>query len=255
MKFFLVIFCCFIALDLFAQSSVAIEADLLKSFKKIDTWRDKESADTTGNLILPEQLGNANEFFAEKLQAYAAKYPVTITYPFSLLVKDDLDISTSTDGLFRIYSWDTWTGGTMHFFENVMQYKAGAVTKAIIDTPKGDGDNRPNYYKMYTFKANSKSYYLAVYLFIGSTIDLQEGVRIFTIENGRLKDAKLIKTHSALHSDLSYSVHSNSYDRPKINFDNATNTIYLPLIDGNNNFTGRFILYKFTGQYFEMVKN
>jgi hypothetical protein len=43
--------------------------------------------------------------------------------------------------------------------------------------------------------------------------------------------------------------------RPRPYFDEKTNTIYLPLVDSNNQMTNKFILYKFTGQYFERVKN
>ena len=259
MRYFLVICCCFMAFDLLAQNPASIEADLLKSFKKIDYCRDKEYNDTTGTWV--DSLEKSNNVFAKKLQAYVTKYPATITYPFGSLAKENLDISTSADGLFRIYSWDTWTGGTMHFFENVMQYKSGATVKAIIDTPKGDGDNRPNYNKMYTFKMNGKAYYISAFLYIGSSKDVAEGVHIFTIENGKLTDAKLIKTHSGLHSELSYgydfgSVVNIDYDkRPRTRFDSATNIIYLPLVDGNNQMTNQFIQYKFTGQYFERVKN
>ena len=252
MKLFLLFCCCFIASDLLAQSTKSFEPDLLRSFKKIAYWRDNQYSDTTGTLV--DSLANANNVFAKKLKHYSEKFPLSITNSFDSL-KEYLYISTSADGLFRIYSWDTWTGGTMHFFENVMQYKSGTITKAIIDTPKEEGDSRPNYYKMYTFKANGKSCYLAVYLFIGSSIDIAEGIHIYTIEKGKLVDVKLIKTHSGLHGDLSYEVQTNSYDRPRIHFDSATKTVYLPLVDEDNNFTSKFIQYKFTGQYFERVGN
>ncbi|MGZ3766426.1 MAG: hypothetical protein ACXVB0_15600 [Mucilaginibacter sp.] len=259
MKFFLIICCCFITSNLFAQNLKAIEADLLRSFKTIDYWRDKSYTEADGPL--GDSLERSNDIFGEKLQGYVIKYPKTISYPFNSLVKNHLDISTSADGLFRIYSWDTWTGGTMHFFESVMQYKSGSNFKAIIDTTKFEGDVRPNYHDLFTFKANGKAYYLAVYLSIASTIEVADGIHIFTIDNGNLTDAKIIKTHSGLHSEL-----ENDYDfrsvvnieygkRPKPRFDEKTNTIYLPLVDGNYKMTNKFILYKFTGQYFEKVKN
>ncbi|MDB5153517.1 MAG: hypothetical protein JWR54_2268 [Mucilaginibacter sp.] len=132
---------CFIAPDnLFAQSPKSIETDLLKSFKKIDYWDQQRSKDTT--MAWSDSLEKANNVFAKKLKVYIQKYPATVTYPFNSLVKEHLEISSSTDGLFRIYSWDTETGGTMHFFENVMQYKSGTPINAVIDTPKSEGDNR-----------------------------------------------------------------------------------------------------------------
>jgi hypothetical protein len=149
----------------------------------------------------------------------------------------------------------------MHFFENVMQYKSGAATKIIIDTPKGEGDNRPNYHKLYTFRANGKSFYLTVYLDIGSSKDITEGIHIYTIENGNLQDANLIKTYSGFFSDVSYSydfgsvVNIDYNKRPAIRFDNTSNTIYLPMVYGNSQMTKKFTRYKFTGHYFERIKS
>lgn len=243
----------------FAQTPQQIEADLLKSFKKIEYWDQQRDKDTSFSWT--EKLSRANYDFAQKLQFYAQKFPATIKYPFNLLVKRQLDISSSTDGLFRIYSWDTETGGTMHFFENVMQFKSNALTNAIIDTSKEEGDNRPNYRKMYTLYANGKSFYITTYLDIGSSKDIAEGIHIFTIENGKLQDANLIKTYSGFLNDLSYSydfwsVMNIDYDkRPRIRFDKTTNTIYLPMIDRNLKMTKKFIRYKFIGQYFERIKN
>ncbi len=257
---FIFAFLCIIMVDASAQTPRRIvEEDLDRSFKKIDYWERQRDKDTT--MAWSDSLENANDVFGKKLKYYTEKYPSTIFDPFDSLVKNHMDISTSKDDLFRIYSWDTQTGGTMHFFENVMQYNSGTITKAIIDTPKREGDNRPNYNKIYIFKRNGKTYYLSIFLYIGSTKDMTEGVHIFTIENSKLTDAKLIKTHSGLHSELSYdydfgSVVNVDFDkRPAIRFDNAADTIYLPLVDGNRKLTKKSIIYKFTGMYFERVKS
>ncbi len=230
----------------FAQSPSAIETDLLKSFKKID----------------PKNADNekSTDDFAKKLKTYAEAHPSTISQEFGSLKSAGLNVAASTDGLFRIYSWDTWTGGTMHFFENVFQYKSGVVTKAIIDTPKGEGDNRPNYQKVYTFKAKGETYYLCTYMTIGSTKDVGQGIQVFAIEDGRLnQDVKLIKTKSGLHSQLNLNFDFFSEVdwkvRPEIYFDPDLDTINLPLIDSDGKMTHKYIVYKFTGQYFERVKN
>jgi hypothetical protein len=259
LNFYPIAFFIVISSPLFAQTPQQIEADLLKSFKRIRYWKEKESTDTT--LAWSDSLFKTNDISAKKLKHYTEKLPATISYPFNSLKKEYLDISTSSDNMFKIYSWDTETGGTMHFFESVMQYKSGTGYKAIIDTPKKDGDNRPDYYNMYTFKANGKTYYICTYLYIGSTKDVAEGIHVFAIENGKLIDGKILKTHSGLHSDISYgydfgSVVNIEYEkRPHPRFDNTTNIIYLPMVDENRQMTKKFILYKFTGQYFERVKN
>ena len=147
------------------------------------------------------------------------------------------------------------------FFESIMQYKSGTGFKAIIDTPKREGDVRPNYQRMFTFEANGKMYYICTYLFVFSTKEVSEGIHVFAINKCKLTDGKTIKTASGLHSDISYDydfrsvVRINYAKRPRPRFDETNNIIYLPMVDGNNQMTNKFILYKFTGQYFEKVKN
>jgi hypothetical protein len=149
----------------------------------------------------------------------------------------------------------------MRAFENLFQYKSTGKVISIIDHPKEEGDYIHNYYKMYTVVNNDKAYYLTVYIDIGSTKAIANGLHVFTIENGKLTDAKIIKTHSGLHSDLSYDYDFGSVvniefgERPEPRFDEKINIIYLPLVDGKMQMTRKFILYKFTGQYFERVKN
>ncbi|MBC7401364.1 MAG: hypothetical protein H7289_15605 [Mucilaginibacter sp.] len=239
----------FISIDAWAQSPKAIENDIVKSYKKLTYWAVHSEYDS---------LEKANDILGFKLKNYTTKSPSTITYPFPLLSKD-LDISSSTDGIFRIYSWDMLTGGTMHFFTNVFQYKSGNKIISVLDTPKREGDNRPNYFKMYTFKMGSNTYYMPVYLTIGSTKDAWQGLQVFSIEKGKLKEAKIIKIATGLQSQLSYY-----YDffsvvdwkvRPSISFDARSMTIQMPLIADKGKVTHKFITYKLTGRYFEMVKN
>lgn len=242
----------------FAQSSKTIEADLLKSFNKIEHWDEKQRKGVDG---ATDSLEAANDAFDAKIKSYAIKYPNTIAEPFASLKKAHLDIFTSTDGLFRIYSWETWMGGTMRDFSNLMQYKVGNATKAILLT--SDQDNYiPFYNNLYTFKTGSKTYYLGIYNTIYSTKDAGTGIRVFSVENGKLNsDTKLIRTQSGLKSKIYYS-----YDffsvvditfelRPTITFDAATNTIKIPVVNSNGKVTSKLITYKFTGQYFEKVKS
>ncbi len=243
-------FCLFISSSLFAQSPQQIEADLIKSFKEINDDVGKNDY---------EHLGNANGQFANKLKSYAEKNPTTINYPFNQLKKQPISILSSADGLFRIYSWDNEGGGTMRFFENVFQYKSGTGTIAAIDAPGPDGDNRPGYQKLYTFKANGKTYYLATTLEIGSSKDIGGGIQVFSIENNELNaDMKIIKTKTGLHSQINYGYDLSKTDEKvtsEIHFDAGTQSIYVPIVLEQGKLTNKYIIYKFTGQYFERVKN
>src|ERR1700744_4992306 len=127
----LILFFLFSSEFLFVQTPRAIEADLLMLFKKIDTQVQNDTA--------------ADIAFGRKLAFYAEKYPSTIAQNFILLKKAGVDISTSADGLFRTYSWETFTDGNVHWFDNVIQYKVGPkIFSGFYSGHDGDyGDVRP----------------------------------------------------------------------------------------------------------------
>jgi hypothetical protein len=243
--------------DLFAQSQKEIEPYLLKSFKKINYWYTQSNTHTSGTAI--DSLTEANDKFGRKLQKTTSTYSTTITYRFNSLIKEGLNIISSSDGQFRIYSWDTNTGGTQHFFESVIQYKKGTKTNAILDTVKEEGDSRPLYNRLFTFTTSNNTYYLATYTFVLSLNEFRKGIQIFSIVNGQLNQkVNLIKTSSGLHSQLNYDYHISTiedYDDSGISFDSSAKTITLPIVNEKGVITDKIITYKFTGRYFEKVKS
>jgi len=243
----------------FAQTPQTIERNLMKAFMRIDYW-GQHRFDNQGK---PEDsLFEANKRFSKTLYRYSTKCPLTIYFKFNKLEKK-INIIRASDSLFTIYSWDSQTGGTMHFFNNVFQYKRSKRTYAIVDTPWADGDIGDLFRKIYTFKNRGKSYYLCTYMFIESTRYYGEGIRIFSVRKDTLdSNIRLIKTKSGLTSDVSYEYDLGLYDfrgnwkaKPEIYFDRHSKTINLPLITSNGRMTHRYIKYKFTGQYFERFKN
>ena len=201
--------CCLIPFDLFAQNPTSVEGDLYQSFKKIGYWysyrfEHKGNADTSVNAI--DSVDNANRRFGEKLKNYTAAYRFTLTEPFEKFNDTQLGIVSSDDGLFRIYSWDTFMGGTMRFYENVFQYKSGAEVHSILQ--KRDTSANGYIYRytaLQTFEANGTIYYLATYMGRFSTKDMISGIQVFSVQNGKLNsDVKLIKTDDGLQNKLSY---------------------------------------------------
>lgn len=255
-KIILFIACCFISATSFAQSPNTIEADLLRSFNKIDYW-DQKKGDTNAD----DSLEKANEVFSKKLKSYTAKYPATLNQSFSLLTDAGLKIVTSPDSLLRIYCWDTSLGGTMRKFQNLAQYKSGNSTISIfIVTDKGGYE--PFYSELYTIKTTSHTYYLGINTSILSGAYIMQQAKIFAIGQGKLNpNAKLIKTSTGLHnslnvdSDLSSGVNKDINEQPHLTFNPQTQAIQVPLITANGKITGKFITYKFNGKYFEKVKN
>ena len=224
-----------------------IEAYLVKLYKSVQAAGDVSDWD---------KLDNANKAFKEKLLDYASNYPSTLTFNFDLL-KKEIDVASSEDGFFRIYSWNNCGGGTMQEFENVFQFKSGdnVYTKA---SKVGDGIFNPFYSQIFTLKANGKTYYLAINNDILSSKDAMQSIKVFTIENNTLNDqVKLFKTKTQLLNEINVSFDFSSVeDRPErpmklIKYDHAEKTVYIPIVYENGKVTDKYIVYQFNGQYFE----
>lgn len=234
-----------------------IEADLQATYAKVLAYRTKEEIGSW------DSVARYNEAFREKLAHYTTRVPATLAHPFDSLRKTHIDIVTSEDGLLRIYSWDTWLGGTMHHFENVFQFRAGGKvsSRAVYASDPHGAEYVPFYSQLFTLKANGKTYYLAVYNGIYSNRDASQSVRVFAIENGRLNDrVRLFKTGSGLVDAIEVPFDFFSVvDRPErplrlIKYDPGQKLLYIPVVVEDGRVTDRFIVYRFTGTYFEKVQ-
>ena len=248
----------FLTTKLFSQTMTVeqLENDLHNTYSKLLSYR-------FGDSIVWDSIETENIIFRNKIVKYTSMNPLTLTYRFDSLRHDNIDIVSSKDKLFRIYSWDTWLGGTMHNFENVFQYKIDdkVYSKVYLDSTEYGEGYAPFYSQIFTLNTNKKTYYLAVYNGIYSTKDASQSIKIFTIENRSLNDSvKLIKTKGGLVNSIDVSFDFFSVvDRPErplrlIKYDNEQKIIYIPIVYENGKVTDRFILYKFTGQYFEHIE-
>ncbi|MFI5141221.1 MAG: hypothetical protein ACHQII_02595 [Bacteroidia bacterium] len=227
-----------------------IDTDLVGSYKKL----------TSLNYGYGDSIDFYSDTFSNKITNYISKNPETIKCPFNGLKENHCSVVTSADGLFRIYSWDTWLGGTMHDFNNIYQFTSNQKTYTkIYDYPEGDYGTY--YTDIYTLKANNKTYYLTLRMNSFSTRDHMQAVDICTIEGGSLNDSvALIKSHDSLISSISveYNFMSviNHPERPLrlIKYDADKKIIYIPIVMENGDVTDRFILYQFKGKYFECIE-
>ena len=242
----------FVATFSFSQTITPkdIEKDLVQVSSKIFPfyYSNQDSLEFYSNL------------FTDKISSYITKFPSTLDYPFqSLIDSNSCSIVTSADGKFRIYSWDTWLGGTMHFFKNIIQFKLGdKVYCKKIDC----GEDCPSgfYSQIFTLTAESKTYYLAINNSIYSTKDASQSIKVFAIENNSLNDTlQLFKTKTELLNiiDVNFDFFSvvNRPERPLrlIKYDAEKKIVYIPIVTENGKVTDRFILYQFNGQYLEHI--
>lgn len=243
----------------FGQTQNATEQDLLRAYNRILHWRDYHGE--SQNLGVYDSLSNANEQFEKALVKCTSQNPATISFDFKELKGKGLTISTSDDGLFRIYSWDTWTGGTMHFQQNLFQYKAGdKVFSKIVNEPLDDGDRYSinRYIQVFTVKTPTQTYYLGLYDRTYSNKDANQGMRVFAISGTVLDaDVKLIKTSSGMKNKLGFDYDFFSVvdrkERPikLMTYDPRSKTLKMAVVVGGGKVTNRFIVYQYTGQYFE----
>lgn len=242
----------------FAQSLRNIENILNESFQKIDYWSSNERTDRH----FFDSLYASNAKFEKLLLKYTSTFPETINYNFELLKKNGLQIATSEDGIFRIYSWDDGTGGTMRFFKNIYQYKVNQNVFSKSSPEYDEKDAGCFYYQINDINPGNKKFYITQGTAILSSGLSYHTIKIFSIEDAQLNDnAKLIKTKRGIRNQIGYEVDltaRTNRDREvgnyKIEYDEKNKVISIPLILENSKVTAGKIHYQFKGKYFEKLK-
>lgn len=239
------------------KSLQTIEEELTLAYKELLADRFEKDS------ISWHKLRYDNKIFKDKIYAYTSSYPRTLSYNFDSLKAVNVDIVTSSDGLFRIYSWGTWLGGTMQDFVNILQFKSGGkvFVKLVHDTvTSGEGVYVPFYSQIHSLKGKTKTYYLAISNGVYSSKDCRQSIRVFTIENESVNDTvRLFKTktgyQNAIDVDIDFFTVVDRPERPLrlINYDPETKTVYIPIVYDNGVVTNRFILYKYNGEHFEYL--
>ncbi len=231
MKFIVLILFVF-AFSAFAQSNAKIEQELvgaINDVKKYSNYGDNFDSD---------KLSEANDVFEEKLLKYT-KIPATLQYKFSELGKLMFN-ATSDDGKFRIYSWDTESGGTMHDFSRVYQYQGadGKVYSKTDEVTEEEGGGVGSFVTdIFTVDSKTGKIYVVCATFIASTKDISQSANLYKITGNKLVDkVKLIKTKSGLTDSLSFGYDFFSVvDRPErplrlILYDKKTKQLKIPVV-------------------------
>ena len=261
MKYILTITLFFTLSTTFGQDLKLIDKKLITAFSKINYWAFLETDNEKINLY--DSLQDANNLFETLLVNYTSSNAQTISYSFKSLTDSGLTIATSDDGLFRIYSWDTWTGGTMHSFRNVFQYKTGNTIFSKIIEPDKDEDGDPGclYSQVNDIVSNNKKFYIVQSRAILSSGLSYHNIKTFSIDNSKLNDtAKLIKTKTGIKNQLGYEVDltasaNRTQEVPefRIQYDKTNKIISIPVILENSKVTIKRIRYQFKGEYFEKL--
>lgn len=227
----------------FTQNLDTIEKDLVDAYAPISSFFR----------IAYDSVQYYSQQFDQKISTYLEKYPATFKHPFTQL-KEHCFIATSADGMLRIYSWDTWLGGTAHIFKSIAQFQSGAAI--FLEEIGGLGF----FPEIYSLKTPQKTYYIAVSHGIFSTADAGQSVEAFTIMQNELRPVELFKNQEKLSSSISFEFDFFSVvghpERPLklIKYDEKKKIISVPVIGKDGAVTELFTRYRFNGKYFEVLK-
>lgn len=230
----------------------------------------KQRMDSRDTIPPHEVLFKQDTTFISRLLYYTGKVPATLHMQFNTLHQRDVNIMSSDDSIFRIYTWKQTYSSYRRGAATVFQFKAGSNVKACT-LPHSDtaltGSSQAFYDAVYTLPTKTKTYYLASYINKYATTMREEGIKVFCIDSGKVKGkmqywlndtVHIILTKSGLHNELSYRydvvASGDAASDNGVSFDSASQSIEIPVITSSGKMTESHIRYQFKGQYFERVE-
>jgi hypothetical protein len=233
-----------------AQSSLCENEDkeLMKLYSKIFPFYYEDQ----------DSLIYFSDLFSSKLISLIKNNPSTLECNFKLFEDSIGSIVTTSNGQFRIYSWDTWTGGTMRNYKNLFQFKSGGKVY-VKSFDYGEDDMGTYFNKVYSFRIDSLMYILALAGGTESSRYSYEFVTVYSISDSILHDnIPLIETSTGVKSSISIEYDNSSLENLQageshlITFDEDKKILYIPMIE-NDMATKKIDRYQFTGQYFKKI--
>lgn len=245
----------------FGQSNRKIEQELVRHIKNIEKWSEYGGGYDPAR---SEKLSRENAIFQKKLLKYT-KRASTLKYKFAELDKY-LSMAASEDGKLRVFSWDTQSGGSMHFYETVYQYQGKNGKVYSKPDALDEGDPGSFAHEIFTLNTKTENIYLVYSTSILSNANSAQWITLFKIGKNFLTDnVKLVKTDEGIENYLGmeydfFSV-ADREERPikLIRYDKASKSIKIPVVVPDEKFvygkvTDDFITYKFDGKYFVKTK-
>ncbi len=238
---------------LISQKSYSQKPDLKLAEKKL--------AELYSNISKNEDQYEENAaIFEKEFIRILTENPASLQYDFkSLTDKNYCYIKTASDGNFRIYSWDTQTGGTMHFFKTLYQYKN--QSKVYLNTPPyEEGDCGSFCSAIFTVKIENNSFYLPITHGIYSRKNASQSISVFKIKEAELdQSTKLFQTKNKVLNRINVEFDFFSVmDRPErplqlITYDATKKIIYIPVVNEKLQVTEKYFLYQLNDKLFKYI--
>jgi len=221
---------------------------ITQKYQKLINSNESEDYDVLNNQI----LNQLNDFLNQN--------PSSIQFKFDSL-SNYINILTSPDSLFKVYSWYTYNGGTMHFYRSIFQFKNQdkVYLKVEADSADIDPDNYCKYFELKQLKILNKKVYIVKSVTNYSSNDYSYKIVAFEIDKNLLKPYNLFQTKNKLISEIKVNFEVSKIgeeinDKLEIKINNSTSHIFIPLINDDGSFKMKFLDYKFNGNYFKYVR-
>jgi hypothetical protein len=239
------------------QTPADIERQLLVPWGRMHYWGTHFSfEDSTIDRV--DSLEKVDTLFRQEFAKVISGCPACLAYDFPVLRDSGLVITTSSDGKFRVYAWDNEAGGSMRYYDHVLQYRSvGGIKVTMLGGSSMDGEG--GWFELiHPFKTPTGTYYLAFSRAIHCGVCRVETVRAFRFaRNGLVGPIKLFKKGSQLKDDIHLEFRDFDHRRTSIpmlhalKYDSTHQTIKVPSLDEMEGApTVPYTTYRWNGRYF-----
>lgn len=240
------------------QTAARIENELLGHLNDIEKYSNYSGSPDV------DRLEKANDQLEVAIIKHGSQ-PASLAYAFPRL-KDKMYIATSRDGKFRVYSWDRDTGGSMHDFDNVFQFRGRSGRIRTWAAPKTDESGAGEFYtQVFQISTPSGPVYLVNGTGVYSTSLAGQSLEAFRVDGDKfIPDVKIIRTRSGTTGSIRFSYDFFSVvDHPErpvklFYFDDARRSFRFPVVIEDRKMpqgrvTDKYITYRFDGKQFVKV--
>ena len=246
------------SMSVLGQTPAAVERTMIGHLDAIGKYG------TYGGVYDEKKNDAANARLRAALIKFGSRADI-LKYGFPKL-KRKMFIATSPDGRFRAYSWDMETGGTMHDFDTVYQFRGKSGKVGTWAARSGDDDYGGGFFTdVFQVGAAGGPIYLAVSNFIASSSLAGQSLSAYRIDADKLViEPKVIRTASGLTGTVGFAFDFFSVvdhpERPvKLFFYDANKKEFrFPVVIEDpdvpqGRVTDKLIRYRFDGKYFVKV--
>ena len=158
----------------------------------------------------------------------------------------------SKDGNVCFYSWDTWTGGTMHFYVDLVQWKGSSGVHWQKIHPLGNdgaGECGYFYHDVHSVRtADGKTIYMPTYRAIYSGPEHEDSVTAYEISGDKFIKVQAFQTPKKALDTIDVPASENAWDdNDLIYFEDNEQTLLIPITTKDRQVTGKFLSYRFNG--------